>query len=287
MPSRWSVMRGSREIEPHRDESLCAEDTQRSFGRCKVDAIETLTLSHVLPQVARHHIKPRPQANAKTKYFTEREIIRFVDTAVAGNTKALADTIAVARQMHVTLENIWLGLLQPAARVLGDRWATDTCDFATVTLAMCQLHGLIRRYSPLFTAEPTGVLLTHRVLLTPAADEQHSFGAVMLSEFMRREGCEVIMGPFDTPGGLKTAVRKSAFTFVAFSLSCEDKVGELARQIAVVRRASKNPAVAILVGGRVFNEHPELVSRVGADWTARDARETMTLMRRLTVAVET
>lgn len=285
MPSRRSAMRGSREIAPQLGGGTSGEDAP-AFSYSDAGVVEALMLTHVLPRVVQHHAEARPSPRLQAKYFTTREITRFADSAVAGNTKALTDMIALARKMDVEFTDIWLGLLQPAARLLGERWATDTCSFATVTLAMCQLHGLVRTYSPLFTAVPTGPILAHRVLLTPAADEQHSFGAVMLGEFMRREGCDVTMGPFPTARGLQTAVRQGSFTIVAFSLSCEAKVGELARQIATVRRASNNPAVAILVGGHVFNEHPELVSRVGADWTARDAREAVTLMRRLAVWAE-
>jgi methanogenic corrinoid protein MtbC1 len=289
MPSRRSVMRGSRESTPRSGEGVSGDDAPAysysdQYG--ETDVLEALMRTHVLPRVMQHHAAPVRAPRLKAKYFTTREITRFADSAVAGNTEALTGAISLARKMDVEFSDIWLGLLQPAARLLGDRWATDTCNFATVTLAMCQLHSLLRTYSPLFTAIPTGPLLDHRVLLTPAADEQHSFGVVMLAEFMRREGCEVTLGPFPGARGLLMEVRQRSFTVVGFSLSCEAKVGALARQISSVRRASKNPAVAILVGGDVFNEHPELVSRVGADWTARDAREAVTLMRRLEVGAE-
>lgn len=285
MPSRRSAMRGSRESAPRIGGGASREDAP-AFSYSEVGVVEALMLTHVLPRVAQHHAEPQPTPRLRAKYFTVREITRFADSAVAGNTKALTDTIALARKMDVEFSDIWLGLLQPAAHLLGERWATDTCNFATVTLAMCQLHSLVRTYSPLFTAVPTGPILAHRVLLTPAADEQHSFGAVMLAEFMRREGCDVTMGPVPGARGLQSAVRQRSFTIVGFSLSCEAKIGVLARQIASVRRASINPAVAILVGGHVFNEHPELVSRVGADWTARDAREAVSLMRRLEVSAD-
>jgi len=285
MPSRRSAMRGSRDSAPRLGEAASGEDVS-SYGYGEAGVVEALTLTHVLPRVVQHHAEPERSPKLRAKYFTTREITRFADCAVAGNTQALTDAINVARKMDVEFADIWLGLLQPAARLLGERWATDMCNFATVTLAMCQLHSLVRTYSPLFTAVPTGPVLAHRVLLTPAGDEQHSFGCVMLSEFLRREGCDVTLGPFAGARGLQSAVRHGSFTIVGFSLSCESKLGALAKQIATVRRASKNPAVAILVGGHVFNEHPELVSRVGADWTARDAREAVGLLRRLEVWAE-
>lgn len=244
--------------------------------------VETLLRTHVVPLVSRHHRTPRSvPKRGQAKPFTDREIARFCDHAIAGNTRALTDIIALAQQMDVALEDIWLGLLQPAARALGKRWATDSCDFATVTLAMCHFHSILRRYSPLFVSLPNQQAHPHRVLLVPAANEQHTFGLVMLGEFLRRVGSDVTFGPFEGRTGLMAAVRGNWFTLVGFSLSCNAGLDQLAAQIVSVRRASRNPAVVVLAGGRVFNEHPELVSRVGADWTARDAREAVDLMRGL------
>jgi methanogenic corrinoid protein MtbC1 len=90
-----------------------------------------------------------------------------------------------------------------------------------------------------------------------------------------------MFGPFETPAGLTAAVRGNWFTLVGFSLSCDAGLERMAAQIVSVRRASRNPAVVILAGGRVFNDRPELVTRVGADWTARDARDAVDLMRGL------
>ena len=40
--------------------------------------------------------------------------------------------------------------------------------------------------------------------------------------------------------------------------------------IAAVRKASVNPRVGILVGGPLFNNHPELATELGADAVAVD-----------------
>lgn len=46
----------------------------------------------------------------------------------------------------------------------------------------------------------------------------------------------------------------------------------LAASIRVIRRASLNPAIVVMVGGQLFSEHPDLARQVGADATATDAR---------------
>jgi methanogenic corrinoid protein MtbC1 len=286
MPNHGSAMRAGRDSDARIRQGF-ADAKAEDGGVLHVAGVETLLRTHVVPVVARGHRTARAgPAATKSKIFSDREIFRFVDHAVAGNTKALTDQIALARQMDIPFEDIFLELLQPAARVLGDRWASDTCLFATVTLAMCQFHGLLRYYSPLFTSGATLTHSSHRVLLLPVTGEQHTFGLAMLGEFLRRDGHEVTLGPFDTARGLTAAVKRQSFTVIGFSLSCDTGIERLAAQIASVRRASKNRGVFILVGGQVFNEHPELLSRVGADWTARDAREVAALVRGLVRTVD-
>jgi methanogenic corrinoid protein MtbC1 len=47
----------------------------------------------------------------------------------------------------------------------------------------------------------------------------------------------------------------------------------LGRLIHEIRRASRNPALGIMVGGALLLKEPLLVKRLGADATARDAEE--------------
>ena len=285
MPTQGSVMRVSRQSDADMHVAASDDEEPPVIGATRISKVEALLRTRVFPKIASSHGlgSPEPSSRKKPKpIFTVREITRFADRAVAGNATALVETVSRAQHDGVALEDVWLELLQPAARLLGERWATDACDFVTVTLGLCQFHGLLRRYSPLFVSplrpwqEPI-----HRVLLVPAAREQHTFGLVMLGEFLRREGCEVAFGPFASSTELASSVREAVFTIVGFSLSCDAGVDELASQIGTIRRASRNRNLTVLVGGRVFNERPELVSRVGADWTALDARQAVATVRGL------
>jgi MerR family transcriptional regulator, light-induced transcriptional regulator len=54
------------------------------------------------------------------------------------------------------------------------------------------------------------------------------------------------------------------------SVSCEVQLDALVATIRLIRRASRNQAVGILVGGPIFVDRPEMVALVGADATAAD-----------------
>jgi methanogenic corrinoid protein MtbC1 len=67
--------------------------------------------------------------------------------------------------------------------------------------------------------------------------------------------------------------RSGWYSIVGFSVSRDDQLDSVAAEIRNLRQASRNQAIGVMVGGRVFVEHPELVRRVGADATAIDGRD--------------
>lgn len=173
----------------------------------------------------------------------------------------------------VTSEAIYVDLLAPAARRLGTMWEEDTCDFVEVTLALGRMQRVLRSLSHLFLAaavpdEPAG-----RIFLTSVPGEQHTLGLVMVAEFFVREGWSVDFGHPLHEADLLNAVRTERYDVVGFSLACDSSLPRLKREVRDVRRVSANRALRVIVGGRVFDENPQLVARVGADATARDPRE--------------
>ena len=110
-------------------------------------------------------------------------------------------------------------------------------------------------------------------MLAATPGEQHTFGILMVAEFLRRTGWDVFGEPGLSRADLVEIVGREWFGVVGLSLCGERHLEELALTIRALRRASKNPAIGVMVGGSVFVEHPELVPQVGADATALDGRQ--------------
>ncbi|NJM92443.1 MAG: hypothetical protein HC861_07295 [Rhodospirillaceae bacterium] len=55
---------------------------------------------------------------------------------------------------------------------------------------------------------------------------------------------------------------------IGLTVSCDIHIAALAPLVASLRAASRNNLVAVMVGGRVINDHPELALRARADGTA-------------------
>ncbi len=196
------------------------------------------------------------------------QFARFVLTC-----DAVAATSFVERvNGKVGVENLLLNLLAPAARHLGDLWTEDLCDFTEVTVGLGRLQQLLRALSPSFLTAANPPPAARRVLLLAFAEEQHTFGLSMVADFFLRAGWNVRSDTASSPGMPARLVRSEWFEVIGFSVGSEARLDALATAIRQVRRASRNPAIGILVGGAIFHDNPSLVSRIGADGTAVDGR---------------
>jgi methanogenic corrinoid protein MtbC1 len=229
--------------------------------------------------MARSPAVERPAATKIAAAFSSRDIARFATLTLRPDSRPMAEFVERAVAKGLPLDDIYLQLLQPAARYLGTQWEQDVYDFATVTLGMCHLHLLVRDFGPSFQNTLKRKHVVRHALLTTSEGEQHSFGLTMVAEFLRRDGWIVTSGPFTSRNSLGAALRSEPFALVGFSLSCDKGIDRLAGQIRTVRQCS--PRAWVMVGGRVFLDRPDLVARIGADATGGDARQAAVVSRRL------
>jgi methanogenic corrinoid protein MtbC1 len=137
------------------------------------------------------------------------------------------------RARGVSIEAIYLHLLTPSARRLGELWCEDLCDFTKVTLALGRLQQLLRELSPDFRCETESRQHGRRALLMPAPGEQHTFGLFMVAEFFRQAGWDVWSGLPGAGDDVISLVRAEWFDIVGLSVGSESRVDGLA---ATIRR---------------------------------------------------
>ena len=201
------------------------------------------------------------------------DVVALVALVLTGDAATALRFVEALRARGVPLDRLYLELLAPTARRLGQLWLEDLCSFADVTLALGRLQQVLRELSPAFV--PAGGLHDHRrrAVLVPMPGEQHTFGLVMVAEFFLRAGWDVWSEPQPSGDALAGLVGDHWFAVLGLSVSCDAGVEHLPGIIRSVRRASRNPAIGVMVGGRIFTENPELAGQVGADATALDGRQ--------------
>nr|WP_310523209.1 cobalamin B12-binding domain-containing protein [Polymorphobacter sp.] len=181
----------------------------------------------------------------------------------------------------VSVEDVYLHLLAPAARRLGSWWDEDACDFVDVTMGLWRLQEIVHALSALIPGIAPIEGAERRALFAPAPGEQHGLGAIIVEEFFRRAGWQTWSAPALDEAELVALATGRAFDVIGLTVSVERHLGPLARSIALVRQASRNPDVVIMVGGRIFTDRPELAKDVGADGTASDGQLAVTLAETL------
>jgi methanogenic corrinoid protein MtbC1 len=213
-----------------------------------------------------------PAAPAKISSESEiREIKKFATLAIGYDDDAVSHFVEALMAKGTSVETIFLDWLTPAARYLGELWESDASDFATVTLGMSRLQRVLRQISDTFVEESKPVLSGESALLTTVPGEQHSFGLSMVSEFFRRAGWNLCVGPFESQRDVTSLVHNHWFDVVGFSVSSERNIDGLRSAISEIRRDSRNRNIGVILGGPMLIEHPELVASVGADMMSTDA----------------
>jgi methanogenic corrinoid protein MtbC1 len=223
----------------------------------------------IVPRLVLSHRGAEPAAPS---LITGDEVAAFTDLILIGDTGRMATFIDALRARGTLTEAVFLDLLGPSAARLGTFWEDDVCSFGDVTLGMLRLHRVLTDLIPVFHAEIAPRPELRRALLVPAPGEQHGLGLKIVAEFLRRAGWSVWCGAPESRQALLDLVRRDWFALVGLSTACSERLDTLKTAVRLIRRASCNPAVGIMVGGPVFIDHPELAAAIGADATAVDGR---------------
>ena len=213
--------------------------------------------------------------------ITADDVKQFAKLVLSHEEDVAFASIDTLRARHVSVERIFLELLAPTARYLGELWDEDLCNFTDVTVGLGRLQRVLRELSPALGRSVEHPAQGRRVLLLPSPGEQHTFGLVMVAEFFRRAGWDVTGGAWAADVEAADLVGAEWFDVVGFSLGAEGHLKALAESIAAVRHATCNRDVAILVGGPLFGLHPEFMGQVGADGMTIDGREAPSLAESL------
>ncbi len=248
------------------------QDPSRQDGERR-RAILTRTVElDVIPRLLVAH--PRPAAPAGAGLLVTA--VHVADLVGLVLSRGEPEAVAFVEAMHgegAAAESLYLDLLAPAARRLGEMWEDDTCDFTEVTIGLWRLQNAMRELSPSFLRSANPRSNGPRALLVPLPGEDHTFGLSMVYEFFRRAGWNAWSGPVSSSADLRGLVRHEWVEVIGFSLACDEKLDAVRAEIRSVRRASMNPGLGVLVGGPGFTANPLLAAEVGADGTATDGRQ--------------
>lgn len=241
----------------------------------RVPLLAGLIASRVVPRLVLAHRPDRDGARRPGGWrrIGPHDVLVLGEFVLKGEFDSALGHLEALIERGLPPEAIYLDLLMPAAARLGDLWCEDRLSFAEVTIGQVTLQRLQRAFSGIFLRDCPQPNPRRRILLSPLPGEQHAFGHLMVCDFFRRAGWQVTAEQFATRAALVATVHENWFEVIGISLSCAERMQELSLLIRALRGASRNGAMAVLVGGAPFNGRPSLAWQVGADATAVDAGE--------------
>lgn len=205
----------------------------------------------------------------------------FTETLLSGDDSAPGAFVRSLLRQGVAPGTLLEDVFTPAARELGQRWVTDDCSFYEVTIGTGHIQRLVRAVSPLFLANSAMHGSMGRMLLTCAPGEQHSLGTMIVAEYFIRDGWDVHLMTTYGADILLDMVRQADYHCLGVSVSCDQYVSGLRKDIRRVRQVSRNADIKVLVGGQLFGLDRPKIDLLGADGCATDAESAVAEARRL------
>jgi hypothetical protein len=245
-----------------------------ALGRQAAAILKAVIIETVIPRLADQHGPKLADQHGLLRISSHplpinKRVGELADLLIGADQSAALELIREVQAETPPSQRHYATLFEPAARRLGDLWGEDVCTEFDVTLGLSRIQTAVRLLSSGLVRRPVAASPGPDVLIAPEPGELHGLGAALDSEVMWNVGwnpqCEY---PRDDHA-LEDLVAARWFDVLDLSLSAafrrEHWLPRLTKTIAAARHASHNPALVVVVGGRLFAEHLAFGSQVGAD----------------------
>ena len=155
------------------------------------------------------------------------------------------------------------------ARYLGCAWVEDRAPFTEVTLGVARMQSILRQVGRDWASNTAAGPDSCTVLMVLPEGEQHSFGAVVLTGQLRRQGVSVRLEIGTPPARLRALVQRHSFDCAMVSIGCEEKL-EAGRRIVKALKDGSGGQLRVAVGGAALDRPVDVRLRTGADLVTND-----------------
>jgi MerR family transcriptional regulator, light-induced transcriptional regulator len=208
----------------------------------------------------------------------------FAGVCVAADRAGAARFIEHIRADGLDAESVFLDLIGPAARYLGQQWESDALSFSDVTVGLSLMHAIVHEMGYDHHDGPQLAGAVKRIMLACAPGSQHLLGLSMVSELFRRAGWQVVVEIAPSTGELSRAVKNEWFDMIGLSVALDVQLATLADLVATLKRSSRNPQTHVILGGPIFALRSCTAEDFGAQGICQDGRDSVLLATRLVSA---
>lgn len=265
--------------------------TQAESPELDIDAIRRVSVhvpraasrlpAHAVQALAMEVVERLPanlEASAKVSVaVAPEEIERLTMALVSEDPDAAAILISRTRARGASAADIYLLHLAAAAQLLGEKWQADELSFLEVTIGTGRILAIIRGMREVLAVKRA--YRERMVIFAAVPGELHTIGITMATELFRQEGWDIQLLLGETHEEILDAVRKSDALVVCLTAHGTSSIAALVRLIAGIRIL--NPAVLILISGKIAENAMDILELSGADGVATDFPSALSEVKRL------
>jgi methanogenic corrinoid protein MtbC1 len=201
---------------------------------------------------------------------SQEELLVFSTALASDSPKSAAQIIAAERAAGRPAEDIYVNLLAPAARQLGDMWTSDHITFAQVTVG----SGHMFETSAL-PDEPA-------VIFASVPGETHTLGVRIAADFFRNDGWNISLLVGLSHEDLLAEIAQISSRMVGLSFSGEHSLEALSHLIVALHICA--PHLSIVICGQDAEEFRPILELMGVNGIAVTMEEAKAHFTRLSEA---
>ncbi|WP_052845706.1 cobalamin B12-binding domain-containing protein [Aurantiacibacter marinus] len=265
---------GRRDLRQFEKCFAAPEIYQRPDAADRQGSLARIVSGEIIPRLLRLHTEvvvnaPPIDDVIKSLRPNGAEIDELAHIVLGDDLDAAADYVTVMRDRGLSMEALYVELLEPTARFLGTMWENDECDFIDVTFGVARLQTLLSIFNETYALPEFET--RRQVIMATTPGNHHVFGASMIEKLLVAGGWQVTTEYSGDADEIARTVRDNWFAVIGLTAGSDLQVEGLKSVIVDVRRDSKNRNIGIMVGGPIFTADPALAAEVGADATAPNA----------------
>ncbi len=199
---------------------------------------------------------------------------RFEARVVAGDGRGAWGVVEAALTAGMGPVEVYLDVISPAMRTVGERWAVGQLDVATEHRASGIAMRVLGRLGPRFVRRGR---TRGSVVVGAPEGEQHSLPVAMLADLLRSGGWEVSDLGCDVPPASFARVAATSERLVAVGVSVTNPGCLPAAEITIAALRTTVGTTPILVGGRAIAS-AEVAASLGADGWAPDGQMALSIL---------
>jgi methylmalonyl-CoA mutase cobalamin-binding subunit len=244
---------------------MTAERTDYATGATGVPDVEVTRLAaRAIAVLLDEHGVKRPTIEAR--------LALLIDAFLSDREDARRAILARMQREGVSVHDIIDIVLPAVARQAGQRWMDDEISFADVTVVTARLQETLRafgraprgRRSVSTGPAPNAGHPQRRVLLIIPRSEDHTLGAFVVADQIRRMGIEVDIAMDMHPRQIAEKVRATRYHMIGITASGRRSLAS-ARDLVEIIKASVTRVTPIVLGGSVVDGGANLKAITGVD----------------------